>query len=293
MLNGVNVNQQPFAGAPYPYPNLPGVTLNERRSILNSNYNALQLSVQRRIKNGLAANVNYTWAHNLTNAQVVDEGQPVGACVGACHVDNGSGQAVTYNSFYQYDYGNADLDTRQRLALTMNYDLPFGKAMNGLEGFAVKGWSLNGIYYAQTGNPVTVTSATNPSGLPITERPNEAASGTAGFHHSLLEWYDVTKFRQPGIDLLGNEHRNAVFGPGTQALGFSLFKDFPVYESSYLQFRCETFNLLNTPTFNNPNTTVHYDANGVGTLGNGSATISSTTPGSSPRQIQLALKFIF
>ena len=42
MLNGVNVNQQPYSGAAYPYPSLPGVTLNERRSILNSNYNALQ-----------------------------------------------------------------------------------------------------------------------------------------------------------------------------------------------------------------------------------------------------------
>ena len=46
-------------------------------------------------------------------------------------MDNGSGQAITYNSFYQYDYGNADLDTRQRLALTMTYDLPFGKTMTG------------------------------------------------------------------------------------------------------------------------------------------------------------------
>ncbi len=293
VLNGVNVNQRPYPDAPYPYPNLPGVTLNERRSILNSNYNALQLSVQRRIRNGLAANVNYTWSHNLTNAQVVDEGQPVGACVGPCHVDNGSGQAVTYNSFYQYDYGNADLDTRHRVALTMNYDLPFGKNMTGIGGYAVKGWAINSIYFAQTGNPITVTSAINPSGLPVTERPNQVKSTTPGFHQSLNEWYDVTMFRLPGAGLLGNEHRNSVFGPGTQALGFSLFKNFPIYESASLQFRCETFNLLNTPTFNSPNGTVHYDANGVGTTGNGSATINSTTPGSSPRQIQLALKLIF
>jgi hypothetical protein len=103
----------------------------------------------------------------------------------------------------------------------------------------------------------------------------------------------VSQFRLPGLGLLGNEHRNAVYGPGTQALGLSVFKELPIYEAAHLQFRCETFNLLNTPTFNNPNGTVSYDANGVGTPGNGSATISSTTAASSPRQIQFALKFIF
>ncbi|HEY1896657.1 MAG TPA: TonB-dependent receptor [Terracidiphilus sp.] len=293
VLNAVNVNQQPYAGAPYPYPNLPGVSLAERRSILNSNYSAFQASVERRLKSGLAFDVNYTWSHNLTNAQVIDEGQPVGNCVGSCHVDNGSGQAVTYNSFYQYDYGNADLDTRHRVALTMTYDLPFGRNLQGPAALVAKGWSVNSIYYAQTGNPLTVQSAVNNSGLPISERPNEVKSSSPGFHKSIQQWYDVTRFRLPGQGLLGNEQRNAVFGPGTQALGFSLFKEFPVYESAHLQFRCEAFNLLNTPTFNNPNGTVNYDANGVGTTGNGSATISSTTAASSPRQIQLALKFIF
>jgi outer membrane receptor protein involved in Fe transport len=292
VLNGVNVNQQPYAGAAYPYPNLPGVTLNERRSILNSNYNALQLSLQRRLKSGLGANVNYTWSHNLTNGQVLDEGQAVGNCVGPCHVDNGSGQAVTENSFYQYDYGNADLDTRQRVALTMTYDLPFGRTLNGLAAYVAKGWSVNSIYYAQTGNPITIASAINNSGLPITERPNQVHPA-AGFHRSLREWYDVTQFALPGVGLLGNAHRNSVFGPGTQALGFSLFKEFPIHESAHLQFRCETFNLLNTPTFSEPNGSVNFDANGVGTIGNGSASISSTTAASSPRQIQLALKFIF
>jgi hypothetical protein len=294
VLNNTNVNQQPYAGGAYPYPNLPGVTLDERRSILNSNYNALQGSVQRRLKNGLAYNVNYTWAHNLTNAQVIDEGQNVGNCVGQCHVDNGSGQAVTENSFYKYDYGNADLDTRQRVALTMTYELPFGKALTGPAAYAVKGWSVNSIYYAQTGNPITIASAQNNSGLNITERPNQKAPSSSGFKRSLSEWYDVTQFTLPGVGLLGNAHRNSIFGPGTQALGFSLFKAFPLWETASLQFRCETFNLLNTPSFGLPGGTVHFDANGVGTTGNGAGTIGGPEPASaSPRQIQLALKLIF
>jgi hypothetical protein len=294
ITSGLNINQQPYAGAPYPIAALPGVNIQEDESVLNSNYNSLQGSVQRRMKNGLAANINYTWSHNLTNSVVPGEGSPTDSCVGACHVDNGSGRAVTYNSYFQYDYGNADLDTRQRLALTMTYDLPFGKSLSGLEALAVKGWSVDSIYYAQTGNPVNVSSSVNNSGLPISsDRPNQTGNAQGGYHRTLQEWFDVTKFTLPGADLLGNAHRNSVFGPGTQALGFSLFKEFPIYESSKLQFRCETFNLLNTPTFANPNSSISYNSSGVGVYNGSAGEISSTTAASSPRQIQLALKLIF
>ena len=55
----------------------------------------------------------------------------------------------------------------------MTYDLPFGKNLTGAAAYAAKGWTLNSIYYAQTGIPITITSATNTSGLPVTERPNQ------------------------------------------------------------------------------------------------------------------------
>jgi hypothetical protein len=93
--------------------------------------------------------------------------------------------------------------------------------------------------------------------------------------------------------LLGNAQRNSIFGPGTQALGFSVFKYIPIHERVNLQFRAEAFNLFNTPTFSQPGATVSFDANGVGQLGNGAGAISSTTPASTPRQIQFALKLIF
>ena len=96
------------------------------------------------------------------------------------------------------------------------------------------------------------------------------------------------------MNLLGNEQRNQVYGPGTQALGFSLFKAFPIYEEAKLQFRAESFNLLNTPTFANPNETINaYDANGVAVPNVGVGQIGSTTAASSPRQLQFALKLIF
>ncbi|MGA7522813.1 MAG: TonB-dependent receptor [Acidobacteriaceae bacterium] len=295
-VNGTNSNQPAYAGAPYPYPSLPGVTIDERISVLRSNYNALQLSLERRLRNGLAANVNYTWSHNDTNAQVLDEGQSVGNCVGPCHVDNGSGQPVVYNSYYQYDYGNADLDTRSRLALTMSYDLPFGNNLNGLAGGAAKGWSMNAIYYANTGNPITVQNSNARSGIPGlgNDRPNRVPHTTPGFHPSIKEWYDVTQFHAQAPGLLGDEARNSIYGPGSQSLSFSVFKTFPIHEQAHLEFRLESFNLLNTPTFSAPNGTIYaYDSNGVGTTGSGAGSITGTPISAQAREFQTALKFIF
>ena len=318
VLNSVNQNQLPYPvseGGTFPYTNIVPATCSQyadcsaigagvldtvsvqmRETVLRSNYAAMQISLQRRLRNGIAASVNYTWAHNLTNAQVIDEGQGVGNCVGPCHVDNGQGKAVTYNSYFQYDYGNADLDTRHRFALTTTYELPFGKNLNGVGRFAAAGWSINAIYFAQTGNPFTVNNANGAqSNIGLgNDRPNHIKPSSSGFHKGIKEWFDVTQFQRQGAGLLGNESRNAVYGPGTQALHFSLFKTFPIWEATRLEFRAEAFNLLNTPTFANPNATINsYDTNGVAIPGVGVGEISSTSPAAAPRQIQLALKLIF
>jgi hypothetical protein len=256
--------------------------------VLKSLYDAGQVSVERRMLRGLAANVNYTWAHSLTNVEVTDEGQPTGNCYGVCQMDDGHGNPVSVNSFYQYDYGNADIDTRHRFALTMSYDLPFGKSMTGPASYVVKGWSTNAIYYAQTGNPLTIQNSDGSrSNIGLgADRPNQVKapmSQSNGFHRSIQQWWDPSTLAPQAAGLLGNEKRNQYYGPGTQALGFSLFKEFPIWETVNLQFRSEFFNMLNTPTFANPGTN----------LQSGFGTINSTPAAASPRQIQFALKLIF
>jgi hypothetical protein len=66
----------------------------------------------------------------------------------------------------------------------------------------------------------------------------------------------------------------------------SLFKNFQFTEASYLQFRAEFFNVFNNVQFGNPNSYICG-----GTCGEG--TITSLAGGSTPRQIQFALKYYF
>jgi hypothetical protein len=84
-----------------------------------SNYYALQTAFTRRYRGGLILNANYTWAHGLTNS-VNGSGStnPIGLIPNDPH----------------YDYGNSDLDIRHRVAVSANYEIPFGKSLTGVAG---------------------------------------------------------------------------------------------------------------------------------------------------------------
>ena len=99
----------------------------------------------------------------------------------------------------------------------------------------------------------------------------------------------------PGcLNLLGNDPRNDVIGPGLINLDFSVTKDThirKISETANLQFRAEFFNIANHPNYQFPGTKslTPLDAGGapVPNFGQMSATQSPE------RQIQFALKFVY
>ena len=285
-----NINQLPFPiadGGTYPFPTLPGVNITPQVNEGISRYNALQLSLERRLKNGFSAFGNYTYAHNITNATVIDEtvNNDTNDCFGQCHVDNGNGGFVTENSWNQYDLGNAILDIRHRVSVGLNYEFPFGKSMSGLAAQAIKGWGTNVIYSWSSGLPFTVKNSNGTlSGINLgTDRPNQIASVTLS-NPTNAKWFNTAAFVPQAAGTLGNERRNQLFGPPQRNLDLSIFKNFPIREAMSLQFRAEMFNLLNQPNFAHPGLSLGQSSFGV---------ISSTTTGADMREIQFALKFLF
>jgi hypothetical protein len=73
---------------------------------------------------------------------------------------------------------------------------------------------------------------------------------------SIQKWYDTSCFVSPAQYSFGNTGRNVLIGPGQQTVDFSLGKDFRVTEGRGLQFRVETFNLLNHANFDMPGTSI-------------------------------------
>ena len=236
-----------------------------------SNYNAFQLTVDKRLTSGLSMLVGYTWGHAIDTV--------------ANDFGGGVGTPQFRGCRFECERGNANFDLRHRMTISYTYNLPFGKgrayANSGVARWVIGDWQINGITTMQTGLPFTPGLAnpnTNGSGG---SRPdlvgNPEVSGK-----TLQRWFDPAAFARPNEIRFGNLGRNTLFGPGRINFDTSLFKDFFFTESLKLQFRAEAFNLFNTPQFGQPNASI--GASNAGTI---------TGIVGNPRQLQLALRLQF
>ena len=286
-----------------------------------SSYNSLQVAFVRRFANGLTVQANYTWAHQLTNSNAICTPTVSNSVLGfgslpaytnPCFYDNvastGSPIAVTNLNGGFFGVGNSGLNVPNRVAWTVNYNLPFGKSLNGVAGFLVKGWSANDAFAWQTGDPFTITTAVLPTGnIAGSGRPDQICSGNGG-SKTLQDWgVNPACFQLASVNTYGNEHANQFFGPNHSVMDFSLLKNFKVTEKLQAQFRTEIFNLFNTPNFSAPSV-VAVPSFGAGSNVAGQpadeqnphnlsslklGAITTLNNNYNSRQIQFAVKFLF
>jgi hypothetical protein len=289
--------------AQFPGGNLAGVAevLSEGRS----NYNGLQTAFQRRFTKGLSVDANYTWAKGLAD-------------------NNGFSQEGSQEGFsnadpfriHNIDYGIAENDIQNRFALSAAYELQYGKNFTGVKKFALAGYHINTISVWQTGKPftilngggnndnttytstdpvtgvtTTVTEAYNNRAVPNNnggqDRPNQVLSNARG-NRSLHQFFNTAAFAPQPTGTVGTARRNSLFGPNFRHVDLSLFKDFPVKEGLNVQFRAESYNISNTPSYIIP----LGSANTV--LGNPAfGTVTNYDSNYTPRLYQFALKIQF
>ncbi|HLK50713.1 MAG TPA: TonB-dependent receptor [Bryobacteraceae bacterium] len=286
-------NPRVFAGV---MPNL--ASINYYTATGAAEYNAMQVSFERRYARGLTANANYTFARNLTN--ISDGGTTGAATVGAILPNNRA-----------YDWGNSDIGIKHRISFRLNYELPFGKSGSKLTKFTLGGWQANLLAFYQSGVPFTVLDTATPvpsnvSNLVTVDRPNVVAGQPyAPANQSYTNWINVNAFTPQPVGTVGSEMRSQLYGPHQRSADFSLFKDFAIRESIKLQFRAEVYNITNTENFGQPNINITKWSStlaGVGTgapgatpiLGAGGfGQITQSNLALNPRQYQFALKLIF
>ena len=237
-----------------------------------SSYDALQLTAEKRLSQGLSMLLGYTWGHQIDNT--------------GTEFGGGSGTPQDPRC-RNCDRGNSASDIRHRFTATYTYSLPWGRGqrwMNqgGALNFLLGGWQTNGFITVQTGLPFTPSLQTTTVNTGTGSRPDRIASGNLSSGQSIKNWFDVTAFTTPPPFTYGNAGRDILFGPGRTNFDLSIFKDFTIREQVKMQFRAESFNTFNHPQFGLPN----------GTIGNPTAAVISSTVGN-PRQMQVALRLQF
>ena len=287
-----------------------------------SNYNALQLQLQRRVSRGFQVLASYTWSHSIDTASA-----------GSGFFFNNAGvPGIDSNA----NRGASDFDVRNAFSVGLTYDvpalkIPFGTAI-------LRGWSVQTVIQARSAPPVDlydglffdlngafavvrpdlvpgqplylngVQCTSELQGLGELLPSQECPGGKALNPHAFTDPpFDPATF-QPLRE--GTVPRNFLRGFGATQWDLAIHRSFPIWDALHLEFRAELFNVLNHPNFGPPSGAfIAPQFGGPAGFGlasqmlNQSLNFQSSNLGGGafnplyqiggPRSIQLAIKFNF
>jgi len=243
----------------------------------HSTYHSMQVKFSHRYSSGLTVQASYVLSKLLTDA------------------DSGSGTPEDhYNR--RLEKSIASYDQTHVVKLNYVYELPFGKGRKFLNQKSVAsaiagGWRLSGIQNYQSGTPFGLATTVS---FPIFNGGNRPTVTTYDNWRGSIAGskFDpaVDKFLQPAsffgaqpTDALGTMTR---YNPKLRnwpgfSEAFSLARSITIKEQSHLDFRWETFNLLNRTQFG--------ALSGGGTLQNANFGLWRTQANSG-RRMQVSMK---
>jgi hypothetical protein len=235
-----------------PYPQFQNVS-RQRPTFGNSLYHSLQAKFEQRLWHGVTSLVSYTWSKNMSDLTPIQN-----------YFNRRAERAP--NAF----------DVPQRLTTTFSWYLPVGKGRRILGGaskgldLALGQWNIAMFNTFQAGFPLTVGVSQNTLFLAgaggqranVVGDPHQGISGS--INSRLGRYFNTQAFAQPPDFTFGNSGARLGWlrNPGMNNWNLTLTKQFAINERFKLNLRASSFNLMNTPVFAGPGTTV-----GVGNFG--------------------------
>lgn len=229
----------------------------------NSNYNAFQVTADKRFTNGLQFQTSYTFQHS-TNYD-----------------------SSYYNIDPQVNRGPQPNYRNHVLIFTETYSLPFGKGKRWLGGVGrgadliIGGWAISSATNFSSGLPFTPSlSDCSPSSDTGPCRPDKVGAvkdGTRSGDPRLGGyWFENTggvslgtagatagPWAQPALATFGNVGHNTFRGPKLFNIDATMFKDFVVTEKVKAQLQFQFYNVLNHLNLDLPNAQVDSSSGGA------------------------------
>jgi len=247
----------------------------------NSFYDALQARLLVKT-HALLIQASYTFGKSIDNSSTSE-------------ADNGFANSISNPYWFapQTNRGLSDFNIAHDLVIHGIWNIPT-PGSHSYERALLGGWRLGGTYTFTTGVPFNMFLAGDPVGLK-SNQPSELPSIIPGCGPlttgNPLAYVNMNCLEFPNpSNSLGTLGRNVLIGPRLSDFDVSLDKDFRLTERFTLQFRTESFNVLNHPNFAPPidnDTAFTSTGSRVGAAGRIDALQTSG------REIQFALKLIF
>jgi hypothetical protein len=245
---------------------------------VNSNYDAGQFEIEKRLSHGLDFQSNFTWSRALNDYG--PNGQP--GIFGVYGINTcGCGRRL--------DYGPDAGDDNKVVRFSGNYAFP-RVPIKGIVDQAINGWNLSSITNWQTGFPFTSFAEDDNSFSAMgNDRPDitvpnikDTQLSTSRSHSALVnEWFNIADFVPNAIGTYGNIGKDSLRGPRLFSTDLALLKNGKVGDRINYEFRAEFYNVFNNVNFGAPD---------AGLQDSNFGQISSAND---PRILQMALKVKF
>jgi hypothetical protein len=243
------------------------------------NYNALQLSVNRR----MTSNVQFGLAYTFSKAMDLTSGD--------------SGGLPLYRPYRIWNYGRSDYDQTHVAVFNYIWDLPKASKHwnNAFSKLAFDNWQFAGIVTLASGTPRGIGLSTvdnaDITGGGDGARVNVIASPLLPKSERNFDRnFNTNAFARPARGDFGNAPRDVFRGPGINNWDLTFMKRFPLRnEARFFQLRWEMYNAFNHTQFSNLDTGARFDVNGnqVNTQ------FGRFTSTRTPRVMQGSLNFTF
>src|SRR5262249_38165571 len=203
---------------------------------LNTNFNALQLTLQQNSWKGLNYTVNYQWASAFADSTGYASWDPQ---AGHGRDSNVRLQQMTFYGTYDLPFGKGK---------------PFGNSVNRATDMFIGGWQISTALNLAGGLPFTLNYNEASTNIPSSAPTYPSYAGGSKMQTNLTDFVSkdtgtgsrtyYTKqtnnlitdpgtgvFANPGLDTIGNVGRNTYFGPGFFNADLAIAKTVVIHEN--------------------------------------------------------------
>jgi hypothetical protein len=259
----------------------------------NSDYNSLQTQLTRRFTGGIELAGSYTWARGYQNFFPQNRANNNNTVDGSqIYQDNPLPEVMSRTNNIQ----------EHVVVASYTIDLPNREGRSGPARWLLNDWSISGISTFATGNIAAITYTTTDN-FDFTgggqrcgdqDGPWPNVTGDARLprgDRTIDRWFNTSVFQRPGGQGgVGNTcNNNMITLPGFHNHDLSIFKNFPMKGHQKMQFRWEIYNLFDSLSFNEVDTSAIFDAAGNQTDTN----FGKVTSARNERRMQFSLRYIF
>jgi hypothetical protein len=267
----------------------PGATVantNQRRALYPSfasliemnnagwtHYNALQLTLEKKLDHGFSFVMNFTHSKATDNQSTDQQLSLTNPDPFNPNFNNGTANEDVPNAFFMSGVG----------------ELPRLRNSSRVVREIAGGWIVSGIFTWANGQPFSVTAGQDNSRSGVNLDRADLVSGVNPYipfqptrQLELSQYFNTAAFKQNALGTFGNSPRNLLRNPNYLNFDAGIQRVFPIWRETTFRFRVEAFNALNTPHFSQP-----------GTNQSSASTFGKITAAGDPRILQLSGRIQF